>query len=435
MTTEKKNRIIILATALLIILISILVWKNILDGYVLIYEMLKLSFNDWHLFLKHLDKKFLDFLISNFFILVFILTSILFLFINFIRIPNPRWLKKLINLPQKFVIGLCFLVFILFLSTTTPVLSPSNPMTQKNVALTRLLPPFSKLNYFELDLKFENKVEETKSKIPFFDNLERRVYFTSYQIKNNNLLYTQKSISYSIELSKTRHIENIPLIYQKLFILGTDEYGRDILSRILFSIRLSLFIGISSISLSFLIGALIGYSAAIFGNIVDKILMRIVDLFLSIPILFFVIFLIAFLGNSILLLIVVFGLSGWMYIALLARNESLNCLKKEFIQIQFLIGQKKRKIILYHLLPNTILPIIVTMIFQLSNVIIAESALSFLGLGVQPPTPTLGGMIKIGYDYMSNGWWIIIISGSVLVYLIFSFNILGEGLKKLFKYQ
>jgi len=403
---------------------------KIFTGLKLIYLLIFSSF-------KSITIQEIDYILSSIFlVLVFIysITSLLHFF-NLLHINVYQLIiKKSINASVEFIVGFFVVSLIVILSIPAPIVSPDDPNFHKDVSLTKLLPPLSKVNYIQKKYNEVSFSELDFIRKKLFENYEedRKIYFSKIEVKDDLvIIHRNKNVEY-FNLEEIESRDNYPIFKSKYFFAGTDEFGRDLLSRIIYGIRISIFIGLFSVLISFLIGSFIGYLAGIFGGVVDALLMRIVDFFLSFPILFFVIFLIAFIGNSILLLILVFGFSGWMYVARLARNESIACMKKEFIQTLILAGQKKLKLVLKHILPNTFTPILITLIFQLSNIVIAESALSFLGLGVQPPTPTLGGIIKSGYDYLSLAWWISFESGFILIIIILAFNLLAEGIKKYF---
>lgn len=421
---------------LIISIITLIVFslrvENIYKGILLLIYTLRRTF-DYNQVI--MDIRGIDFLIATLFSIFFLLFSLIFLF-HSLKILRFDFINKLemkfSSQPGELIWGAGFLYFIIMISFTSSLLAPYDPNFNKDVSVTKLLPPLSKVQYLHLKHHSQNLDTYYILRKELFENSieDNRIYFSRIEMIDENVIVHKNISVQSISKDSLVLVDNKPEVGEKLFLLGTDEFGRDLLSRIIYGLRVSFFIGIFSVIVSFVIGSLVGYIAGISGGLIDSVLMRSVEFFLSFPILFFVIFLIAFVGNSIPLLIVVFGFSGWMYIAKIARNETLACMKKEFIQTLFLVGQTKTKIILKHILPNTFSPILITLIFQMSNVIIAESALSFLGLGVQPPTPTLGGIIKSGYEYLSISWWIDFVSGFVLIVLILGINLFAEGIKK-----
>ena len=427
--SEKKIKNIFLSISIFILIVFLLSLEKVLYGLKLLWfkiisiDLRLISFNEF------------DFIIGLLilFVFVFISASFLIFYFNLFRWKfYEKLIDRLRNFNSEFLSGIVLLYLLIFLSVTASVISPDDPSFYKDIRLTKLLPPFTTMHYVRLKTSENFSNEKEKIEKILFENFidERRIYFQQLEIENSKIkLIKEKSIE-ELPIENVETKDGLPEIYTKLFFLGTDEFGRDLLSRIIFGIRISLLIGVFSVFVSFLLGSVIGYSAGVIGGFVDNFLMRVVDFFLSFPVLFFVIFLIAFVGNSILLLVFVFGFSGWMYVARLARNESIACMKKEFVQTLILAGQTKFMIVFKHILPNTFAPILITLIFQFSNVVIAESALSFLGLGVQPPTPTLGGIIKTGYDYFSLATWISFSSALALIIIVLTFNLIGEGLKK-----
>jgi peptide/nickel transport system permease protein len=215
-----------------------------------------------------------------------------------------------------------------------------------------------------------------------------------------------------------------------IFWLGTDNLGRDVLSRLLYSIRLSLVVGLCAMALSLLLGSLIGFASGLSrSGVVDQILMRIVDLFLAVPALFLIIAVVAFFGNSTVLLISVLAGTGWMNVARMVRGEVLHIRGREFMLAAHMLGRSTARIVIDHVIPNILPTVIVAAVLQLSNVILAEASLSFLGLGIQPPTPSLGNMIGESLAYFDRGWWVGVFPGLVLTLLVVSVNGLAENLQ------
>ncbi|MGO9174870.1 MAG: ABC transporter permease [Desulfobaccales bacterium] len=213
-------------------------------------------------------------------------------------------------------------------------------------------------------------------------------------------------------------------------LLGTDTLGRDVLSRIIFGARVSLLVGFVAVGIATLIGLLVGALAGYYGGVLDQILMRLVDLMLCFPTIFLILAVIAVLGPNIWNIMAVIGLTSWMGVARLVRAEFLSLREREFVVAARALGASDARLIWRHLLPNALTPVMVSATLGVAGAILVESSLSFLGLGVQPPTPSWGNMLTMGKDNIEIAWWLSVFPGLAILVTVMSYNLLGEGIRE-----
>ncbi|MBR3654542.1 MAG: ABC transporter permease [Elusimicrobia bacterium] len=215
-------------------------------------------------------------------------------------------------------------------------------------------------------------------------------------------------------------------------IFGTDDLGRDVFTRMIFGARISLAVGFISVFIILVIGTFLGIISGYYGGKIDYIIMRFTDIVLCFPTFFLIILVIAFIEPNIYNVMIVIGVTSWPGLARLVRAEVLSLKEREFILVSKMMAISNIKIFFVHILPNIISPLMVYSSLAIGGAILTESALSFLGLGVQPPMPSWGQILTSGKDYIYMAWWLSLFPGIAILVTVLAFNLVGEAIRDIF---
>ena len=301
-------------------------------------------------------------------------------------------------------------VLLVIVALAAPILAPYSPNRQVDPPAARYRPPGTTLAL----------VERTDGSALLADRVERTP---------EGLAIERLGVQRVLPAAEVANLTADGVADHRRFLLGTDGYGRDVLSRVIYGARISLLVGILSVALALSLGVAVGAAAGTGPRWLDSLLMRGVDAMLAFPRLFLVLTLAALFRPATALVIVVIGTTSWMGLSRLVRAEILGLRKRQFILAARSLGLHPLRILRRHLLPNALTPVLVQASLLIGDVILLESSLSFLGLGVQPPTASWGNMISDGRDVLVTAWWVSTFPGLAIVLAVLAFNLLGDRLR------
>lgn len=357
-------------------------------------------------------------------------------------------LVTIITKTPSAAISVGILLLIISVAFLSPILAPADPEAHVDIAVTKYRPPVSSLTFLNLKksrwTRFSFPVTPTEGFVGSIatslsnvnrsllneQNASRRLYLDEYRVEEDEIRYRQGNKWRSISTSELAGGDEDTWIGRRLLILGSDQFGRDVLARLMFGSRISLFIGFFAVFIAITLGSVVGVVSGYFGGPVDAVLMRFVDTLLSFPVLFVLLLAIALFGNSVILIILFLGLTSWMPVARLTRGEVLSLRERGFVQAARVLGFSSAHILVREILPNALAPVIVAATLQLGGLILVEAGLSFLGLGVQPPTASWGNMIGEGANALGSAWWLVTVPGLAIVVTVVSVNYVGEAFRE-----
>ncbi|HKV09370.1 MAG TPA: ABC transporter permease [Thermoanaerobaculia bacterium] len=306
--------------------------------------------------------------------------------------------------------GVALVSLLLLLAAVAPLLAPYDPAEQLDPAAAAYRPPGTELAAVHLTdggWRLADRVERTE----------------------DGLVLTRRGRSEEIPAASVLNLTPDGVANRRVFLLGSDKFGRDVLSRLLYGARVSLAVGMISALLALTLGVAVGSAAALGGPLADTLLMRGVDALLSFPSLFLLIAIAALVDPGLWATVVILGSLSWLAISRLVRAEIVSLKNREFVLAARSLGQHPLAILWRHLLPNALTPVLIQTVLLLGGLILTESSLSFLGLGIQPPTPSWGNMISEGREALSFAWWIAVFPGAAIAIAVIAFNLLGDGLR------
>ena len=405
---------------LTLLLVIILRFNFIYNLILLLISFIQLLINNPDLAVQQLNLNLLDYFAS----LSFLIAAPLILFYKKNKI---RFLFYKAGFTDS------ILTMLVIFTVIAPVAAPSQFDFQHNISISKLLPPLSskKIVYLEKENDEKDEVHDfvRQRDVVYNKGIAGEYIIADSITANGDLTIYQKNKKQIISKEDIQTKKITPEISTIVFLFGTDEFGRDIFSRLIYGTRLALFVGLGSVLISFLIGLIMGFTAGYLGGIVDTLLNRLTDIFLAFPIIFLIILIVGLFGNSVFTVVSVLGCAGWMSLFKIVRNETATLKNKDFIISTKFLGFSNLHILFKEMFPIMLPSIIVNLVLLYGNVIIAESALSYLGLGLGNNYPSWGAMIEAGQYYLSKAWWISFFPCLFLFLTLLTANHFGSRLK------
>jgi peptide/nickel transport system permease protein len=337
---------------------------------------------------------------------------------------------RLVRVPQARA-GLWCLALLYGVALLRPVLAPYDPNRQPDDTISnQLRPPFSSVYVFAKEggkEMYTGAFEVDGEELVLHRDVRREEFDKRVAIESLG----RPKKGWALPGEKSIRLGDRDVPYREEFhVLGTDESGRDLLSRVIYGSGISLWIGFVAMAIAVTIGTCVGALCGYFGGWLDTILMRVVDVLLAFPLLLLLLLVVSIVRSpSIWIVVLILGATGWMGVSRLVRGQFLTLKELDFTVAARALGVPSRRVIFRHLLPNAAAPIIVNATLIVGGTILTEAALSFLGYGVQPPNPSWGTIIHGGQDFLSDAWWVATVPGLAIVFTVVSFNLLGDALR------